>query len=114
MSRILIVLRSAPGARARGAVDVCLAALAYEHEVSILLIAAGVLALQAVPASTGSGLPDLPRALEACRHHGLRRLAASQACMSDRALDSDLADVELLASQDISRLMAEHAHVLSF
>jgi sulfur relay (sulfurtransferase) DsrF/TusC family protein len=114
MSRILVVLRSAPGPRAREAVDVCLAALAYEHDVSILLIAAGVLALKAVPASAGSTLPDLPRALEACRHHGLGRLAASQSCLLERALVCDIADVELLAAPAIGLLIEEHAHVLSF
>lgn len=114
MSRILVVIRSAPGPGAREAVDVSLAALAYEHEVSILLLGAGVAALQAIPAVASPPIPDLPRALEACRHHGLQRLAASEDCWVERGLESRLKDVEMLSPAGVAQMIEEHQHVFGF
>lgn len=114
MSRMLVVIRSAPGPKAREAVDVSLAALAYEHDVSILLLGAGVAALQAMPTAQSPPIADLPRALEACRHHGLQRLAVSEACWLDRGLESGLSDVEMLSPAGVVQMIEEHQHVLGF
>lgn len=114
MSSVLIVIASGLGASARDAIDAALAAIAYEHRVSVLLIGDGVSLLAPNQAPDRHGLPDLARGLAALLHHGAETLAASAQCLRERGITATAVAAAALTRADIANLIAGHRHVQRF
>jgi len=114
MSRVLILIASAPGAAARDGVDAALAAIAYGHEVAILLVGDAVTATAGGQSPQRHGVPDLSRALAACLHHGAVALAASAHCLSVRGIVPSLAGLQQMDAGTMSNWIGAHAHVHRF
>jgi tRNA 2-thiouridine synthesizing protein C len=87
MSRILLLFSHAThdGWRAREGVDAGLAALAFEHELSLLFVGAGVCLLR--PGAQGTeGLRDWAPALRGLAVHGAERIGADAEALTAHGL----------------------------
>lgn len=114
MNSVLIVIASGLGASARDGIDAALAAIAYEHRVSVLLIGDGVSLLAPNQSPDCHGLPDLARALAALVHHGVEAVAASAECLRERGITTTAVDAAALFRADIAALVCGHRHVQRF
>lgn len=114
MSRMLIVIASGLGSSVRDAIDAALAAIAYEHRVSVLLIGDGVTLLAPNSEPDRHGLADLARGLAAVLHHGAEVVAASAQCLRERGITETAVEAAALPSADIAALIAGHRHVQRF
>jgi sulfur relay (sulfurtransferase) DsrF/TusC family protein len=114
MTGVLVVIASAGGMSSRDGIDAALAAIAYEHSVSVLLIADGVCLLSALHKPDAQGLPDLARGLDALLHHGAVAIAASSECMRVRGISNPAVAVQRLGADGLSALIAGHRHVQRF
>jgi sulfur relay (sulfurtransferase) DsrF/TusC family protein len=114
MTGLLVIIASGSGMSARDGIDAALAAIAYEHSVSVLLVADGVCLLSAQRRPETQGLPDLARGLAALLHHGAVTIAASSECMRLRGISDSAVAVQGLGTDELSALMAGHRHVQRF
>ncbi len=114
MTAVLVIIASAGGMSARDGIDAALAAIAYEHSVSVLLIADGVCLLSAQHRPEMQGLPDLARGLAALLHHGAATIAASSECMRVREIFDVAVAVQRLGANELSVLISGHRHVQRF
>ena len=114
MSKILVLIADCAGASAREGVDAALAALAYEHVVSVLLVGDGVTLVADQQSPLRHGTADLSRMLAACVHHGVEMLAASEACLDARGIKVTQPAVHRIKSAMLSSLIGDHDHVLRF
>jgi tRNA 2-thiouridine synthesizing protein C len=114
MNRVLIVIASAAGASARDGVDAALAAIAYEHQVAVLLIGDGVGLAIRHQQPERHGVPDLTRALAALIHHGVDAIWVSQNCLNVRGIVEIAIVARRLEAKEIPVVISEYSHVLRF
>lgn len=114
MSRVLVVLTSPPGSSARDGIDAALAAVAYDHLVSVMLVGDGVSLVVPGQQSQLYGQPDLLRGLAALIHHGVDEVIASAACLRARGIGETGIALRALESPQLAACFAEYRHVFSF
>lgn len=114
MNSLLVVIASALGASARGGIDAALAALAYEHPVSILLVGDGVSLLAKDQQPEQHGLADLARGLAALLHHGALEIGVSAPCLQQRGITATAVAARLLDPEALSAWISEFRHVHRF
>lgn len=114
MKRVAVVFSRGPwrGADALAGIDAALALLAFEHDLQVAFVGAGVELLAA-------GVVDDERAqrarmVAALAHHGASRLLASRSDLDARDLQPAVAGVEPVDSAAIANWLAEADHVLAF
>ena len=114
MSRVLVIFASPPGSSARDGIDAALAALAYDHSVSVMLVGNGVCLVAPGQQPQLHGVPDLARGLAALIHHGVDEVLVSAACLRVRGIAVSGVAVRALESAELVALIAEHRHVICF
>jgi sulfur relay (sulfurtransferase) DsrF/TusC family protein len=110
---VLVVITAAAGARARDGLDAALAALAFEHRLSLLLLGDGVSALAPDQRPAAHGQADIGRGVAALAHHGAEAIAADAAALAARGIAAP-AGVRVLGADEIAPWIAEHRHVFRF
>jgi tRNA 2-thiouridine synthesizing protein C len=88
MARVLVVFRQGPhgSVRAREGLEVALAALAFEHEVSVYFCGDGVALLRRGQHTDAALVKDFCRGFRALGLHGLRRAGVSADAMREHGL----------------------------
>lgn len=114
MRRVLVILASPPGSSARDGIDAALAAVAYDHPVSVMLVGDGVSLVVPSQQPQLHGQPDLLRGLAALVHHGVDEVIASAACLRARGVGETGIALRALESPQLAACIAEYRHVLSF
>lgn len=117
MARLLLLFSHGPdpGGAARDGLDAGLAALAFDHGLSVLFEGAGVTLLRPAHAP-GEGLPDWRRALRTLPLHGAAPVGADAAALAAHGLDPAalLLPAEPLDAAARARWIAEADVVLAF
>ena len=115
---VLLISRQAPwaGVAAAEALDIALAAGAFDLPLSVLFIDAGVLQLVAQQQSQILEQKDLSANLQALPMFGIEQLYASQHCLNARGVcQTQLAvPAELLDDVQIQQLIRQFDHVMMF
>lgn len=114
MKRVALLFSRGPGrcADAQAGIDAALALLAFEHDLQVGFIGAGVELLAG--ADHGDERGQRHRMIAALAHHGASRMLASRDCLDARGLSPRLSDVEQVDRSDFARWLAEADHVLAF
>lgn len=113
---IIAVIRQSPygSSLARSALDIVLAAGAFEQSISVLLCGDGV--LQLVPQQNGAalGTKTLSKQLASLPLYDIENVYAEAESIDRYNIDISLAPipVEARASADIQSLLAQHDHVI--
>jgi sulfur relay (sulfurtransferase) DsrF/TusC family protein len=114
MKRVAVVFSRGPwrGVEAQSGIDAALALLAFEHDLQVGFVGAGVELLAA-------GIVDDERAqrqrmIAALAHHGASRMLARSDCLARRGLEAADASVERVDAAAFADWLAEADHVLSF
>jgi sulfur relay protein TusC/DsrF len=115
---LLVVLRAGPHASLRGleARDFALAALAFEHRVSLLLLGDGIGMLQRGQAPAPIEREDSVPGMRALLHHGLERIVVLDDDLAARGVSgSSLAlPVQTLPGTALAAFLAGHDHCVGF
>ena len=114
MSRVLIVISSFPSARARSGIDAALAAIAFDHEVRLLLIADGIHLLNTVAQGLAHGIPELCKNLSAVLHHGAEELLVAALDGQFPKSSPAFPPFRQLNRDALHRLLSEQDHVQHF
>ena len=113
---VLLISRQAPwaGIGAAEALDIALAAGAFDLPLSILFMDDGVLQLLAQQQSQMLEQKDLSANLQALPMFGIEQLYVAEQCLNQRGLDSELlaVDAEILDDQQIQQLIRQHDYVM--
>jgi sulfur relay protein TusC/DsrF len=90
MAQILVVVDADPyaGWRATETLDLALAALAFEHEVSVLFVGSGVHCLVPAQRPHDLALRDVASGFRALLAHGVTRVGAAERALRDHGLSS--------------------------
>ena len=114
---VLLISRQAPwaGIAAAEALDIALAAGAFDLPLSILFMDDGVLQLLAQQQPSLLEQKDLSANLQALPMFGVEQLYAAQQCLNQRGLDSNALAVtaEVLDDQQIQQLIRQHDYVMT-
>ncbi|MEM1114297.1 MAG: sulfurtransferase complex subunit TusC [Pseudomonadota bacterium] len=116
--KLLFLLRHSPYASslARSAVDSCLAAAAFEQEVSVLFMGEGV--LQLLPGQDGDaiGTRTLSKIIASFELYDINQIYADARALSAHGLNAGLLPpgIEVVSDQGIRSCLAEADHVLGF
>lgn len=114
---VLLITRQAPwaGIGAAEALDIALAAGAFDLPLSILFMDDGVLQLLAQQQSQMLEQKDLSANLQALPMFGIEQLYVAEQCLNQRGLDSELlaVDVDVLDDQQIQQLIRQHDYVMT-
>ncbi len=117
MARVLVIFRHAPHGRvdARETLDVALAALAFDHAVSVYFCGAGVDCLRAEQAPDAIGAPAIARNLRALAAHGAERIGVDAEALRARGLSAS--DLQLpaigLEGDTAAQWLADAEHVFN-
>lgn len=114
MKRVAVLFARGPwrGVDALAGIDAALAVLAFERDLQVGFVGAGVELL--IGADAGEERARRSRMIAALAHHGASRLLASRECLLARGLVPRVADVELVERADFPAWLAEADHVLAF
>lgn len=114
MKRVAVLFSRGPGrgTDAQAGIDAALALLAFEHDLQVGFVAAGVELLAG--ADQGGDRAQSHRMIAALVHHGASRMLASRDCLDVRGLVPQLADIERIDREDFANWLAEADHVLAF
>jgi len=93
-------------------IDTALAALAFEHEVDVAFVGAGVELL--VRGDSSDERAQRERMIAALLHHGARSLRASSDCLERRALVPHVSGVEQMPLSALHAWLAGVDHVVCF
>jgi tRNA 2-thiouridine synthesizing protein C len=117
MARVLVVFSQPPhgGTRAREGLDLALAAIAFDHEVSVYFCGEGIGLLRSGQDTRGALLKDWCRAFRALPVHGLHRAGAASVDLNaqDVSPGALLLDVQSLVADEAARWLAEADVVFS-
>lgn len=114
MKRLLFVLASASAHTLRDGIEAALAALAFEHRVSILLEGDAMRWLAAGQQAHLHGLPDMARGLAGLLHHGAEGFVIAGAAESALSICDPARDLRILEPAILITWIAEHDHVFRF
>lgn len=114
MKRVAVVFSRGPwrGVDAGAGIDAALAVLAFEHDLQVGFIGAGVELLAGV--DEGDERAQRHRMVAALAHHGASRLLASRDCLQARGLLPRGAEIEQIDRAVFAVWLAEADHVLTF
>ena len=114
MKRVVVLFSRGPGrgVDAQAGIDAALALLAFDHDLQVGFVGAGVELL--VGADHGDDRAQRHRMMAALAHHGASRLLASRDCLVARGLEPQLPDIERIDRSDFACWLSEADHVLTF
>lgn len=114
MKRVAVVFSHGPwrGADALAGIDAALALLAFEHDLQVAFVGAGVELLAG--SDSGDERAQRHRMVAALAHHGASRMLARRADLDARGVVPVVAGVEPLDAAVIADWLAEADHVLGF
>lgn len=113
---VLAVIRHSPygSSIARSALDIVLAAGAFEQPVAVLFYGAGVLQLMPNQHGEALGTKSLSKQLAALPLYDIDRIYAEADAMERYGIDSGQVPLplEVLSAEDVHDLLAHHDHLL--
>ncbi|HRG15983.1 MAG TPA: DsrE family protein [Pseudomonadota bacterium] len=114
MKRVAVLFSRGPGrgVDAQAGIDAALAVLAFEHDLQVGFVGAGVELLAG--ADQGDERAQRHRMIAALAHHGASRMLASGECLAARGLAPQLQNIEQVERGDLANWLAEADHVLAF
>lgn len=114
MTRVAVLFSRGPGrgVDTQAGIDAALALLAFEHDVQVGFVGAGVELLAG--ADHGDERAQRHRMIAALAHHGASRMLASRDCLEARGLLPRLPDIERVTRADLAHWLTEADHVLAF
>lgn len=114
MKRVAILFTHGPwrGVDAAAGIDAALSLLAFEHELQVGFIGAGVEML--CGSADGDERSQRHRMIAGLRHHGASTMVASRECLESRQLQPHLDGLDLLPRARFAAWLAGTDHVLCF
>lgn len=119
MKSILCISRHSPyvNALAREALEVVLAAAAFEQNIALLLMDEGLWQLTDQQQPHASGQKSLAKNLSALEMFGIKTVYAHRPSAERRGILSNATCIDSvcwLSDQEVQQLMSQHDHLLSF
>ncbi|MBK7044421.1 MAG: DsrE family protein [Rhodanobacteraceae bacterium] len=114
MRRVAVLFSRGPwrGVDTAAGIDVALALLAFDFDLQVGFIGAGVELL--VATDDGDERAQRLRMVAALSHHGASRLLASRDCLQARGLVPHAIVIEPVGRSDFAAWLTEAEHVISF
>lgn len=117
--KILLISRHAPygSNTAREAIDAALAASIYDQDLSILFMDDGVFQLLREQNAQGISQKNIAAILSSLPLYGVENIYVHQESLTQRCITHNelaLEDLKLLSSIEITALLSQQEHILSF
>lgn len=117
MKNILLIQQQAPFNQAKGreSLDLILALAAVEHQVTVLFRDDAVYQLLAADTASSLRLKTYNRSFKLFDLYDVQQVYVCQQSLQKRHLTHDMltADIQLIAEDDISRLLLDQHHIIS-